>query len=102
MKNNISKTTHNFANARKLSIDSDYCHDHQKSFIWICVNDDSSEPMFSLFANDDGSFSYRGNIWLDRATREEIPAYIKGEKQLRQVLAFIAQDMRSQINACFN
>ncbi|AZH37178.1 hypothetical protein DMK78_23740 [Salmonella enterica] len=99
---NVSKTTQNFANARQLSIDVDYCNDHQKSFIWICVNDDSSEPMFSLFANDDGSFSYRGTIWLDRATREEIPAYIKDEKQLRQVLAFVAQDMRSKINACFN
>ncbi|EBF9323889.1 TPA: hypothetical protein ACG65H_003766 [Escherichia coli] len=99
---NVSKITQNFANARQLFIDADYCNDHQKSFIWICVNDDSSEPMFSLFANDDGSFSYRGNIWLDRATREEIPAHIKDEKQLRQVLAFVAQDMRSQINACLN
>ncbi|EGB7013647.1 hypothetical protein ACRWP7_003312 [Escherichia coli] len=97
---NITKTTQKFAQARNLAIDSDYCKEHNKDFIWICVNDDSSEPMFSLFANEDGSFSYRGNIWLSSTTREEIPAFIRDEKQLRQVLAFIAQDMQPEIAAC--
>lgn len=97
----ISKTTMNFAKSRKLSIDLDFCNDHNSDFIWISVDDDCSEPMFSMFANNDGSFSYRGNIWLNTSTREEIPAFICNEKQLRQVLEFISQDMRNEIESCF-
>lgn len=99
--NNITKTTQNFAKSRMLFIDHDTCEMNNSAMIWICVDDDRSEPMFSLFANEDGSFSYRGNIWLSTTTREEIPAFIKNEKQLRQVLAFIAHDMRQEIAGCF-
>ena len=97
----ISKTTQKYAQARMLFIDPSYCDTNKSDIIWICVNDDRSEPMFSLFANEDGSFNYRGNIWLSAATREEIPAFIRNEKQLRQVIGFIAQDMRQEIAGCF-
>lgn len=97
---NVTKTTQNYAKARNLSIDSDFCDELKKDFIWVSVNNDSCEPMFSMFVNEDGSFTYRGNIWLSIATREEIPAHITDEKQLRKVLAFIAQDMRQEIRDC--
>jgi hypothetical protein len=97
----VSKTTINFAKSRKLCIDSDFCDDKKNSFIWICVDDDSSEPMFSMYANRDGSYSYRGNIWLSAAVREEIPAFVDNEKQLRKVLAFVANEMKHDIDACF-
>ena len=100
--NIVTKTTQNYAKARQLILDSDFCDENKQPFIWVCVDDDSSEPMFSLFANDDGSFSYKGNIWLSDATREEIPAFIRDEKHLRSVLAFVAKDMKPQIAECFS
>ncbi|EGI9738111.1 hypothetical protein EEO84_24560 [Salmonella enterica] len=100
--NIVTKTTQNYAKARQLILDSDFCDENKQPFLWVCVDDDSSEPMFSLFANDDGSFSYKGNIWLSDATREEIPAFIRDEKHLRSVLAFVAQDMKPQIAECFS
>lgn len=100
--NNLSRTTLNFAKARNLYLDFDLCEDHSLPFIWVGVDDDCTEPMFSLFANADGSFSYRGNIWLNKSTKEEIPAHISDEKQLRKIIAFISIDMKEEIAACFH
>lgn len=97
----VSKITTNYAKARRLDISEDFCDESKKAFIWISVDDDSTEPMFSLFANEDGSFTYRSSIWLNTSTREEIPAHVNNELGLRLLLAFVAQDMSSEISECF-
>ena len=43
--------------------------------------------------NADGSFTYFDTLSLSQEVKEELPATIKDEKHLRQVLAFIAAEV---------
>lgn len=86
---NISKTTTNFAEARGLSV---YI-DEDTSILWIGVNnEDAGEDICCYLANDNGTFTWKGNIWLPRDTKEELPATIRDEKHLREVVDFISKD----------
>ena len=49
--------------------------------------------MFSYRVNEDGSFTWNGNIYLAQEVKEELPATIKDEKHLRQVLKFISENI---------
>jgi len=86
---NISKITTNFAEARGLSV---YI-DEDTSILWIGAdNENIGEDICSYFANDNGTFTWKGNVWLSRDTKEELPATIRDEKHLREVIDFISKD----------
>jgi len=86
---NISKTTTNFAEARGLSV---YI-DEDTSILWIGANNENiGEDICSYFANENGSFTWMGNVWLPSETKEELPATIRDEKHLREVIDFISKD----------
>lgn len=89
---NISKTTKTFAAKRNLDVTIlDDVGEHDLLAIWEGDND--CEWMCSYIINNDGSFTWNGNIYLPRAIKEEIPATIRDEKHLREVLAFIGKEM---------
>ena len=56
--------------------------------IWEADND--CEWMCSYLVNANGSFTWNGNIYLEQQVKEELPATIRDEKHLRDVLKFIA------------
>jgi hypothetical protein len=86
---NISKTTTKFAEARGLSV---YI-DEDTSILWIGVNNENiGEDICAYIANENGTFTWMGNVWLPRDTKEELPATIRDEKHLREVIDFISKD----------
>lgn len=87
----ISKTTINFAKKRGLDVQQP----DEQDKVWISVEDDSCEPMFYLYMNHTGSFTYGGNIWLTKEIKEEIPAHYQDEKAVRMMLAFLAEEIKS-------
>lgn len=92
---NISKTTLNYAKRRgiELTIEEGLTSDGS---ILLCFweEGENSEWMFSYIMNCDGSFTFRGNIYLSQAVKEELPAFIKNESHLRQIIAFIAESKK--------
>jgi len=89
----ISKTTVNFANKRELDVTDNVVHDvtnNEIPAIWVWEADNVDEPLFIYLANDDGTFTWYGNVCLDAETAEELPAHIKDEKHLREVLSFLS------------
>lgn len=97
----MSKTTLNYAAKRGIALDVNpgfgaddadlICFDMASEF-------DSCEWAFSYRVNADGTLSYNGNIWLPKADKEELPAMIRDEKHLRQVIDFIAPIMAATFN----
>jgi len=87
----ITQTTTNFAAKRGLVLDAD------DKTIWVSVLNENVEPMFSLFCKDDGTASYKGNIWLPQCVKEEIPAFYRTERDLRAMIAFIGCEMSKTI-----
>ena len=86
---NISKITTNFAEARGLSV---YI-DEDTSILWIGAdNENIGEDICAYIANENGSFTWKGNVWLPHGTKEELPATIRDEKHLREVIDFISKD----------
>ena len=89
----ISKTTLNFAEKRNLCV---YVNEGEDSdLLCIDVGLDLSEPSFVYLVNTDGSFSF--SSLLDnqyKAIKEELPATIKNEKHLREVLLFISKEIK--------
>jgi len=93
---NISKTTTNFAEARGLSVYIDVNSikagdDEDMDILWI-DSDNWGEPCCGYIANANGTFTWKGNVWLPRDTKEELPATIRDEKHLREVIDFISKD----------
>jgi len=94
----LSKTTTNYANKRGLDvtnhiINEDGTFKNVTNTIWVWEDDNVSEPLFIYTSNDDGSFTLHGNIYLADSIKEELPAHIKDEKHLREVLAFVAKEL---------
>lgn len=90
----LNKTTINFAKKRGLDItttDIDKDGDNLLLCIWEADND--CEWMCSYRINPNGSYTWNGNIYLDKEIKEELPATIKDEKHLREVLAFIGMNL---------
>ncbi|UTQ80589.1 hypothetical protein Motto_55 [Pseudomonas phage Motto] len=86
----VSKTTTNFAGKRGIELSVEQFDDLDVLCIWEADND--CEWMCSYFINSDGTFTWRGNIYLSDDVKEELPATIKDEKHLREVIAFIAKE----------
>ena len=88
---NISITTFNFAKKRGLELTVEDFGDTMQLCIWEAGNDCEWLCSYRINANN---LTWHGNVYLDREVKEELPAYIKDEKHLRQVLAFIAENIK--------
>jgi len=67
--------------------------DEDTSILWIGAESENiGEDICCYIANDNGTFTWKGNIWLPRDTKEELPATIRDEKHLREVIDFISKD----------
>lgn len=87
----VSKTTTNFAGKRGIELSVEQFNDMDVLCIWDADND--CEWLCSYYINDDGSFTWKGNIYLSKEVKEELPATIKDEKHLRQVIQFISENI---------
>ena len=87
---NISKTTFNMAKARGLDLTVEDFDDYTLLCIWEADND--CEWMCSYRIEHD-KLTWHGNIYLDQEIKEELPATIFDEKQLREVLKFIGSNL---------
>ena len=88
----ISKTTIKFAEKRGLEVTEENVSDYNS--IWIWESDNDMEPLFVYRVNNDGSLGYVGfSSCRADSIREELPAWIRDEKHLREVLDFIAKEI---------
>lgn len=91
--NALTKTTINFAQKRGITFD--ICEADEFVVcdrLWFYFDEDACEPDLSYTINADGSFSFYGTLTLEQDVKEELPATIKDEKHLREVIAFIADN----------
>lgn len=84
---NISKTTINFAKRRGLYVTIEEIDDAILLLVWDINND--CEWMFSYRVNNDDSFTWNGNVYLPQELKEELPATLKDEKHVREMLDFV-------------
>lgn len=92
---NISKTTEKFASDRGMELETsevEVMKGIKAEVIYFYEKESDCEPMFSYLSNEDGSLSYYGNIYLPQEIKEELPAYIENEKDLRQVIDFVSKE----------
>ena len=91
----ITKTTIN--TAKKLGLDIQVVDgaevEKDYDLLWIYMNEDDSEPTVFYIINKDGSFTF-SEAFLSNSIKEELPATIFDEKQLRKVLKFIATEVK--------
>lgn len=87
----LTKTTTNFAKGHGFDLEINRFNDYTLLCVYEIEND--CEWMFSYRVNEDGSFTWNGNIYLAQEVKEELPATIKDEKHLRQVLKFISENI---------
>lgn len=57
------------------------------------------QPLFVLYACQDGSFSWKQNISLAPSVKEELPAYYQNCKMLRVMIEYVAKEHSYEINA---
>lgn len=94
----LSKTTMNFAKKRSLDLYISFADSSDKDsndFLFIDIGEDLSEPTLCYIANKDGSYTFSSlldNRYKD--LKEELPATIKDEKHLREVLSFISNEVK--------
>lgn len=87
---NISKTTFNYAKKRGLDLTINDFDDYTALCFWEADND--CEWMFS-YRIEYGMLVWQGNIYLPQHIKEELPATITSEKQLRQMIDFVAKEI---------
>lgn len=82
-----TQTTVNFANKRNIDITE---WDVERAAIWEASND--FEPLVIYRATGTG-FLFDSAPTLPSHIREEIPAHVRDEKHLRQVIDFIVKSL---------
>ncbi|QVW27781.1 hypothetical protein [Hafnia phage Pocis76] len=87
---NISKTTFNMAKSRGLELTVEDLGERMALCFWQADNE--CEWMFSYTIHDD-KLTWGGNIYLPQEIKEELPATIFDERQLRNVIKFVAKEM---------
>jgi len=91
---NISKTTKTYAAKRGLDVTIlDDVADQPLLAVWEAEND--CEWMFTYIINDDGSLTWNGNVYLAKSITEELPATIRDEKHLREMLDFLGKELKA-------
>lgn len=88
----VSKTTTNFAGKRGIELSVEDFGNGDQLCIWEADND--CEWLCSYLMVGNGSFTWYGNVYLPQHIKEELPAFIKDEKRLREVIAFIASEIK--------
>lgn len=89
---NISKTVFNMALKRGLQLTVSDQPDSLLLCIWEADND--CEWLCSYRINSD-SLSYNGNIYLPENIKQELPGTIFSEKQLKEVIKYIADELKA-------
>ncbi len=87
----ISKAIMNYAARRNMEIEVDT--DEMEVRFWDARND--CEWMFSYTIENDG-LNWKGNIYLPRDVKEELPAMITSDKKLKEVIDFVAKEFVSK------
>ena len=90
----ITKTTINFAARRGIEI---YVHEGDKQ-VWFSQIDEEGEAFcepFMMYNDNDDCLTYHGNIYLPKEIKEEIPVTIFSEKQLKEVIKFLAEELKN-------
>lgn len=83
----ISKTTLNFAERRGICLNIDNNYDAGQMLEFYEDGNDC-EP-FMMYLVSESGFSFYGNAYLKQEVKEELPAFIRDEKQLRSVIDYI-------------
>lgn len=85
----ISRATEVYAEKRGLSIDAEYLENQGYVSVGISVLEDGyAEFEVEYEAREDGSFNLRNKL----TKLEDLPAYVRDEKHLRQVIDYIADN----------
>ncbi|KER02841.1 hypothetical protein LGZ99_17310 [Photorhabdus temperata] len=91
----ITKTTINFAAKRNIEINT-FTDEQDGDVVWFSeINEDGeteAEPMFIMY-NNENDLTWKGNIYLDKSVKEELPATINSEKHLKEVIVFLSQNI---------
>lgn len=87
----ISKAIMNYAARRGMEIEVPL-EDMEVRF-WEVENE--CEWMFSYTIENDG-LNWKGNIYLPRDVKEELPAFIANDKKLKEVIDFVAKEYVSK------
>ena len=91
----LSKTTINFAAKRNIDITVSEFNEMNlvNMFSQELDYNIGYETSMSYIANENGTFTFYNNLdFVSSETKEELPAFIKDEKHLREVIEFIAAE----------
>ncbi len=93
--NTLSKTTETFAAKREMFVAVTDLTEYDSGIILSITSEEeanASDADIIYIANEDGSFTYKSNNWVSQEIKEELPATIRDEKHLREVVAFLADE----------
>ena len=92
----LTQITDNYAEARGLTLYVRSILNEKINFfeeqLWI-YNGEDAQPLVIYSFTPDQTFNFISNGQLAEAVKEELPAWIKNEKHLRQVLDFIPKSL---------
>ncbi len=93
----LTKTTINFAQARGLFVQIDDLTAYGDNVILTISSERDETTYLEYIVNvESGAFNFKFNLDLVPASvKEELPAYIRDEKHLREVLVFISENLLS-------
>lgn len=87
----LNKTTINFANKRELDV-TEWEVQGEENFIAIWEEDNGFEPL-CVYRQEGEQYFFHSNCILSEEVKSELPHWVQSEKQLREVLAFIASTL---------
>ena len=94
IKMKISKTTINYANKRGLDVDVSRDHNGNELLcIWL-LKWDCEWLCDYIISEQTGEAAFNNNLCLTDEIKEELPAHIVDEKQLRAVIDFISSEIK--------
>lgn len=70
-----------------------YLDENNLQLLEVYENGEDCEPLFMLSTNGE-SASYYGNLYLDKAIKEELPAFYKDGKAVIIMLEFVSKGMQ--------
>ena len=90
--NKISKTTINYGKTRGIYVRVNDWTSHKE--LTLQDEDGDGDHALNYRANADMSYTFMDNDWLPDMIKEELPATIRDEKHLRDVIKFIAVELK--------
>ena len=91
----LTKTTTNFAKRHGFDLEINSFEDYTLLCVYEIEND--CEWMFSYSICEDQNgclLTWRGNIYLPEEIKEELPGTIMTERQLKEVINFVGQNIK--------